>query len=442
MWRHKSKKESDAGLGPVDQDAPPLQILTQKSRILALLSTVQKPSQGAAEAAGRKLPSVEDLYRTTGFAQKAVRHEWFSHLSLGLIAINALYIGYSTQYHGDAEFIYDNPVGIIACENIFCALFTLELSFRFLAFSGHCNYCRDKWFMLDVFVVFATILEVWMLPILRLYAEGNWRTGPVKLMRFARFTRFIRMIRAMKFRTFTTLLVGLRNAFKAMIASFILILFLVYIFGIVIFTLLQNVEDESLDYHFGSLYYCCWTLLLYGTFMSGPAVAIRTLMDIGTFSSICIVLLLIAYVSMTTLTIMNVLVGLMCRVINETTNRERDAYAVKALKDGVLERLSSCDENDDAMITKKEMEDALFDEVSQEVLQDLGIEVPYLMNAAEMIFSEVSHVSVETIMELMLSARGSLGVTFSHLSALQIYTKWALDGQEHRIMSYVYDKTR
>merc|ERR1712007_419138 len=137
--------------------------------------------------------------------------------------------------------------------------------------------------------------------------------------------------------------------------------------------------------------------------------------------------------------IMNVLVGLMCRVINETTNRERDAYAVKALKDGVLGQLRKCDDGD-AMITKKEMEDALFDEVSQGVLQDLGIEVPYLMNAAEMIFSEVSHVSIETIMELMLSARGSLGVTFSHLSALQIYTKWALDGHEHRIMSYVYDK--
>lgn len=68
---------------------------------------------------------------------------------------------------------------------------------------------------------------------------------------------------------------------------------------------------------------------------------------------------------------------------------------------------------------------------------ELRHRITYILSCMEMLFHGTHEVTVDSVMEMMLSARGDVPVTFKHLSALQAFTKWALDEQEFRMRSYI-----
>merc|ERR1719353_1533188 len=89
---------------------------------------------------------VKNFYHEEGLAQKIARSTLFDNTTMGVIALNALWIAIDTD-HNDADLpIEADPIFIVA-ENFFCVYFTFEWVTRFVAFRRKFDGLKDHWFV-------------------------------------------------------------------------------------------------------------------------------------------------------------------------------------------------------------------------------------------------------------------------------------------------------
>ena len=91
--------------------------------------------------------NVKDKYKTTGLTQKIVRSAMFENTCMGVIFLNAIWIGIEMSFNPAEVLAYADPPFIIV-ENLFCVFFFVEIVLRLHAFSRMCNAFRDRWFVL------------------------------------------------------------------------------------------------------------------------------------------------------------------------------------------------------------------------------------------------------------------------------------------------------
>ena len=90
--------------------------------------------------------NVKDKYKTTGLTQKIVRSPMFENTCMGVIFLNAIWIGIEMSFNPAEVLAYAEPPFIIV-ENLFCVFFFVEIVLRLHAFSRMCNAFRDRWFV-------------------------------------------------------------------------------------------------------------------------------------------------------------------------------------------------------------------------------------------------------------------------------------------------------
>ena len=91
--------------------------------------------------------NVKDKYKTSGLTQRIVRSPMFENTCMGVIFLNAIWIGIEMSFNPAEVLAYADPPFIIV-ENLFCVFFFAEIVLRLCAFSRMCNAFRDKWFVL------------------------------------------------------------------------------------------------------------------------------------------------------------------------------------------------------------------------------------------------------------------------------------------------------
>merc|ERR1712137_1295700 len=138
------------------------------------------------------------------------------------------------------------------------------------------------------------------------------------------------------------------------------------------------------------------------------------------------------------------IIGVICEVVSSKTVQEKDNAAIDALKKSVLVELQKFDVNGNNKISKDELAHVMEDEEALCVLNEFGIDLGYLSNLQEMLFDTPdTEVSINRIMELMLSSRKELPSTFKHLAEGQIFARWAmnaaLEKRETRLSKYLKD---
>merc|ERR1719478_1294320 len=107
--------------------------------------------------------NVFDYYRKDSRVGKLAMDPRFEHLTLGVISLNAVWIGIDTD-HNDAADISSAKLHFVVAENVFCFYFTFEVIVRFLAFDKKINCLWDHWFKFDGILVAFMILETWVIP--------------------------------------------------------------------------------------------------------------------------------------------------------------------------------------------------------------------------------------------------------------------------------------
>lgn len=334
---------------------------------------------------------VTQYYRTTGFPQWIARHPRFEHVTLSVIALNALWIWIDTDLNPGDMLLQSPPIFQIA-EYAFCMYFTYEWTVRFLAFERKANCLRDGWFVFDSLLVATMVLETWILTtfFLALFIVSGDTGGDLsdasilrvaRLLRLSRMARMARLLRALP--ELLILIKGMVAALRSVCFALGLLLSILYVFGIA-FT--QLCEGTSLEPRFSTVMTSMHTLLVYGALMDEVSFLIELIQE----ESVFLLIFFYCFILLAALTVMNMLIGVICEMVLNVGERERECSTVVYVTEKLQQLMDTCgvDENDDMLISKQEFLNMLTNNrKATTILRDVGVDVVGLVDVVDTIFT-------------------------------------------------------
>jgi len=334
-----------------------------------------------------------DLYRTCGYAQAIVRNGKFASITLLMIAVNSLWIGFEMDLNdepnlNEAEWYF--KVG----EYFFFAFFAFEWTVRLLAFRRKIDTLKDFWFCFDTVLVSLMFAETLILPnVMPAGSEedgggesgGDGGVGQLSLLRMLRLLRLTRVVRFMRaVPELVTLVKSLNIAMRPVASTFLLLLIFLYIFGIVFKSQLRPPVGSILVDKFGRLTKSMWTLLRQGTFLDSVTKTADPLLELSpALTAVFVVFILLA-----PFTVLNLLIGMLCEVVNCVAITEKEKAMVLYVKSKLMHVLEELDEDGSGTISKSEFLKLMEVPVAVKALEELGVDVPNLLSLSDHLFAE------------------------------------------------------
>ncbi|CAK9079090.1 Sodium channel protein type 11 subunit alpha (NaN) (Sensory neuron sodium channel 2) (Sodium channel protein type XI subunit alpha) (Voltage-gated sodium channel subunit alpha Nav1.9) [Durusdinium trenchii] len=186
-----------------------------------------------------------------------------------VILTNSIYLGIQLEWSAHHRTTASNPV-FTTVHIVYAALFTVEALMQLIAVGCRAYVFGPSWAWnwLDVFVVTSSWVEL-IIDLLtpgEVVSRSNSNLRLMRLLRLGRVVRVVRIVRVVRlFRALRTLVYSLLGTLKSLFWSFLLLLLIMYIFGI-LFTdvvlnyFLEHASDGDLEEYFGSLYLSIRTL--------------------------------------------------------------------------------------------------------------------------------------------------------------------------------------
>jgi hypothetical protein len=350
--------------------------------------------------------NVCDFYWDTGLCQTIARSQIFEYLTLGVIGFNALWISIDTD-HNDALTLADaSPIFQIA-ENAFCVYFTFEWWVRFCSFKDKRNCIKDAWFCFDTCLVAIMVAETWILNLIMMLVGGGGggalgNASVLKLFRLVRLTRMARMAKLLRaIPELIILIKGIAVASRSVVFTLLLLVVILYFFAIV-FRQLTDDSEVGLEF-FPSVPAAMNSLLLDGV-LPDQAAIIRSCID----DSWILGMLILLFVLLATLTVMNMLVGVLCEVVSVVSSVEKEELTVNYVKMRLMTLFRGADADKSMTINKEEFSELLVGKKEAAlIIREIGVDVVGLVDFADSLFEEQAELSFGTFMELLLSLRGS-----------------------------------
>jgi hypothetical protein len=371
----------------------------------------------------RPIYDVTEFYYDSGCCQSVARSDKFNNFTVFVVCLNAIYIGVDAD-HNNAENIFDAHWFFMISSNLFAVYFTFELVVRMLAFRRKRDCFKDGWFKFDLFLVTTMILDTWVLSISMKLLGGGSAPIPVQPLRMLRLAKLTRMARLMKaFPELVTMIKGLIRSLRAISSSGILVALMVYTWAILLHMLLKDekeLNDKLMDesnMNFETIVYCMWTLLMDGTLMLDNAAILMGELLFGEEPNLVLAgIFFLMYAVLSALLILQMLIGVLCDVVSQVGQEQRDAQAIGIVKQELLEIISTFDEGD-GKISQDELFKVMKHPKSVAVLKKLNVNRPFLMELQKMMFPKPeTTVPMKTILELMIMCRGENAATVETLS--------------------------
>eukprot|EP00435_Cladocopium_sp_Y103_P037208 s1613_g9.t2 len=402
-WADPSHSEAGTGSHPV--------------ALAAIVPAAAFPDADALKRAlkqnlSKEAYDVSQFYWETGCCQRIARSSCFENLTLLMIAINSVWIWIDTDLNKSSTLLDAEPVFIVV-ENLFCVYFCVELGFRFGAFRFKRDCLKDAWFCFDSLLVGLMVFETWILTIV-VAAIGSALSSPsfLRVLRLFRLTRMARMARLL--RACPELFVMLKAigvAFRSVMFALLLLLGLVYVFAI-FFTQTLDGKHES----FKTVSVSMNTLLLNGA-LPDQSDLVNSLMDEHWF----FYGLILTYLLLASLTVMNMLIGILCEVISVVSHVEKEAIklnAVKASLHRILEE-TGADSDGDKKLNRQELEMLLGNKKAVATLHDVGVDLLALVDLMDFIFEQNEDLTFEEFMGIVLDLRGDNAATVKDIVDLR-----------------------
>lgn len=396
---HKAKTTSGTHEAVEDDSAP-----KAKAAVFADASALkEKLRQNMAKPAY----DVRDFYWETGCAQKVARSHWFEHITLAVIAFNALWIWIDTDYN-HAEILLDAHPVFIAMENFFCVYFFMEWLFRWLSFKRKRDTVKDAWFCFDSALVFMMVGETWIMTLfVWIIGGGNssalGNASILRLFRLLRLSRMARMARLLKaMPELLVLIKGMVVAMRSVFFTLCLLGGILYIFGIAFVQLMK--DTPAGDLYFPKVPQAMDSLLLRGI-LPDESEMIDTVGEDGWVFKIIVLF----YILLASLTVMNMLVGVLCEVVSVVSAVEKESLLVTYVKATLQHMLqtSGIDADGDQRIARHEFEALLELPGAAKAIQEVGVDVVGLMDFTDFIFKDGKELSFPDFMDILLQLRGS-----------------------------------
>jgi len=322
----------------------------EKKKLLALPKAKAKPQVaetkpfqkkrsgfGAHEAKKQKMrealirPSynVHNLYYTQGCAQCIARSALFESLTFVVILLNAIWIAIDTD-NNDAVVLLDADRAFQITENAFCTFFTAELLIRFLSFKEKRRCVHDWSFVFDFVLVLGMVIETWIVTGILLFigrSDGSYAAGLgnfsilrvarlVKMLRMARMARLLRMVPEL-----VVIVKSIGVAFRSV--GFFFLLMVIVLYGYAVFFRQVTKNSAIGEQYFGSVIKSMNSLLLDGVLpLYAPLVR-----DVAAANP-WFWPLMMSFILLASVTVMNMLIGVLVEVVRMVAEREREAMTV------------------------------------------------------------------------------------------------------------------
>lgn len=350
--------------------------------------------------------SVFDFYYETGCFQWIAKHSVFENMTLAVISLNAVYIAIDTDWNKPRPLesqasndLQQSHLGFQIMEHFFCAYFTAEWIVRFAAFQNKCNCARDGWFVFDTLLVFMMVVETWAMPIASLLSEGGDKGSPLGNTAVLRLFRLLRLSRLMRMlRSFSELMILVRGMVQAMTSVFYVMCLLViitYIFAIA-FTQL-SVGTECGEKYFANVAKAMYTLLIHATFMDDMAAWTDDLrVEYWPLLALALV-----FVCLASLTLMNMLVGVLCEVVSAVAAAEKEEMHAEKMAKRMMGAFKDLDENGDEQISYAEFSKLMAKPDAIACLKEQDVNPLQVVDLADMFFFEDGNPKKLTFAEFM-----------------------------------------
>jgi len=380
--------------------------------------------QRVRDAIGKKDYNVKRLYHTTGVFQSIAKSAFFDYVTLSVIALNSIWLGFETDMN-TASSLADADLGFQIIENMFCIFFLFEWVIRFGAFRHKCDGFRDRWFLFDSLLMCAMILDTWVFTLYVACSSQQvtsaFNPSVLKVLKMARLTRMARVAKLVRANPeLLCLLKGMMVACRSVSFTLALLVLVLYVFGIAFTQLTKNTPV-------GTRYYktvpdAIVTLTLHGIFLEGlPDVVIMTGNE-----HLLLGALLMLFVLVASVTVMNMLTGLLVRVVSVVSQVEKEAMVIGYIKNLLQEQLqmtycSGDDDQDKGLITRERFEFLLTNRQSALALAEVGVDVESLVDLLDFIFQGELSLSFAKVIEIVLDLRGNKMASVKDIVDLRNY---------------------
>jgi len=362
-----------------------------------------------------QVTTVEDKYNDTGIWQSIARSNNFQNATLIVIIVNTLWLGVDTD-HNKADVLCNAPIIFQIADNLFCFYFTFEILSRFLAFRRKLDCLSDFWFLTDSLLVLMMIWETWIQVLIYLTSHddsagaGMRSASVLRLFRAFRLLRISRMTRLLRSLPELFILVkSIGAAVRCMFVTLCMLIIIIYIFAIMFTQLLSGTPVA--ESHFDSVPEAMNFMLLQ-VLCGFDTDFVARLLDQG----FIYYLLWLTYVLIGSLSIMNVLIGILCEVVSGTAGLEKESAIRKDLEHVIVtetpELQSRMEQQVDSSysLTKGVMESILHNPRVTEKIEELGVDVPALLDFVHF-FNPEEERHLASFVEMVVQFRGSKTAT-------------------------------
>lgn len=341
------------------------------------------------------------FYKDKGWFQWIAQHRFMEIGTLSVILMNAVWMGYDADKNHEANLLKAEKQFLIA-ENFFTVFFLFEWIVRFGAFRFKRNCIWDAWFVFDSLLLLMMITETWIMTLLFGVSPGLTKAfGALRWFRLLRLTRLARIARLL--RAVPQLMIMCKAiviSMKTVSYAIILLILMVYVFGVA-FTIMLDGSDDR----FNGVLVSMNTLLLAGALPDQvDLINELRLQNIGFY------FLILIYLVVSSLTLMNMLIGIICEVISAVSSLEKEEMLLQDVKAdlwSMLKDMNFVQETDDT-ISKVEFQALLAAPKAAGVLEDVGVDAVGLVDFADYIFSDDRpYLTFGDFMEIVLQLRGS-----------------------------------
>eukprot|EP00747_Dinoflagellata_sp_TGD_P145478 gnl/TRDRNA2_/TRDRNA2_176591_c7_seq14.p1 gnl/TRDRNA2_/TRDRNA2_176591_c7~~gnl/TRDRNA2_/TRDRNA2_176591_c7_seq14.p1 ORF type:complete len:573 (+),score=112.80 gnl/TRDRNA2_/TRDRNA2_176591_c7_seq14:31-1719(+) len=360
--------------------------------------------------------NVHNAYKETGFFQWLAKHEKFDNCTLSVIMINALWISIDTDGNL-AETILDAKPMYKVADSLFFIYFTVEVLVRFCAFEKKRDCLKDGWFKFDATLVTLYAFDPFVIGLLAAAQGGgglNLPTAVLRLFRLARLSRLVRMLRSLP--ELMVMIKGMVTAAASVGYTLALLMIITYVFSIAFRNLVPPGSDIE-EAYFSSVPEAMHNLIIYATFLDSLSDFILSLKE---SSPVCFIVAWI-YISLASLTVMNMLIGVLCEVISAVAAEENESTMVDKINEKFGEIVAQLDENNDGTISWDEFQGILEYPEATLALESVNVDPEGMVDMAEDFFFEDGkpvNVTFQDFMGMVLDCRGGQQATVKDVMSL------------------------
>jgi hypothetical protein len=361
-----------------------------------------------------------------GFVAKIARANWFEHLTLFLIAMNAVWLAYDAD-ENNADIICDAEIQFQIVDNFFCFYFTLEITIRFLAFKEKRNCFKDFWFCFDSFLVAEAIFEVWFMYFLKAINVSLSVPGILSLLKMLRMCRCARLVRLLrKFPELIMIMRGIIIALRSVSFTGLLMIIITYMFAIAMKSQtkgnpeLEGAWSHSVISGVAQLLIDATCPDLSGRFFSEDDDN-RSLAHGGSLNEIITTVIYIFFLLLVMITMANMLIGILCEVISAVAQVEKAQLDCRHMKDGLLGLVEESDTDRSGYISIKEFENLLQNQEAVRFMASVDIDAAALVDFSVILFKGDKQYEHHEIIAKLMEFRGSNNCTVKDMIEMRTW---------------------